>query len=155
HQRVVSQTGEREAHDRLHHPGVVRQPRQIWSSFRVAGPRSQLRGGKLVGQILYDGDRFGDEPAIIDEGRNLLVGMRVGRVGRAGTVHPRDVGDLQRIVCAKLFEEPDDPRGARLWRVVEGQHGDLRGSIRSGMNDRRTWAMRSMLGVRYPMTPWL
>lgn len=120
--RIVAEAGELDRDHRFDHAGIVGEPGEVNTAQRIADGRADPSLRELVREVKADSDRLGDEHAVVDKRGDLFVRVRVRRIGRARSVHARDVGVNNRIGRAYLLEQPEDSCRARLRGMVKRQH---------------------------------
>ena len=92
----------------------------------IANPRAQIILRKAVGQIERDRRGLEYDHAIVVDGRNLAMRMRVARIRRACAIAIARLDPLDRIRCAELLQKKNHAARARPGMVIEDNHGNAR-----------------------------
>ena len=101
------------------------KPLQIFGILRAIWCRCQPIRGMAGNQVLGDGARFRQHPAVeLDDWRLAegVDGLELGRRQKGGGIA---LVSLDLIGQAQLFEQPDDALGAGFVQVVQDYHNDL------------------------------
>ena len=113
---------------------------EIFTALGIAGFRAETGGGEQVGQVKHDGGRFRDERAVVNEGGNLLIRVRVGGVFIARAVHARDIRVDDLAIRAERCGERrySLPRRRRLAGEIEhgGRDDEVKGRFLAAPEQR-------------------